>query len=325
MMNGGVRSGPAICFRTMTNTVLPADHDARIARALLSLEGLSVGDAFGQRFFGSPAVVERLIASRVLPHAPWRYTDDTEMALAITDVLACHGTIDRDALARAFALRYVRNPTRGYGGTAHTILSEIAKGRPWREAAAEPFEGQGSMGNGAAMRVAPVGAYFADDVSVAVSQARASAEVTHAHPEGQAGAIAVATAALFAWRSRHAPEGLGNATLLSFVHEHTPEGATRAGIERAMAIALGTEPREVAASLGSGERVLAEDTVPFALWCAARHLDDFEEAMWTTLSGLGDRDTTCAIVGGIVVLASGLESIPAEWRAAREPLERGVC
>ena len=50
-------------------------------------------------------------------------------------------------------------------------------------------------GNGAAMRVAPVGAYFADDPDRAAHEAQHSAVITHAHPEGQAGAIAVAVAA----------------------------------------------------------------------------------------------------------------------------------
>jgi ADP-ribosylglycohydrolase len=72
--------------------------------------------------------------------------------------------------------------------------------------------------------------------------------------------------------------------------------------------------------LGSGYRVIASDTVPFALWCAARHLDDYAEALWATVAGLGDRDTTCAIVGGIVALSAGRASIPADWLAAREPL-----
>jgi ADP-ribosylglycohydrolase len=42
--------------------------------------------------------------------------------------------------------------------------------------------------------------------------------------------------------------------------------------------------------------------------------------MWTTVTGLGDRDTTCAIVGGIVVMSAGLDSIPKQWLEHREPL-----
>ena len=49
------------------------------------------------------------------------------------------------------------------------------------------FGGMGSMGNGAAMRVAPLGAYWADDYSTVVEQARLSADVTHAHADGQTG------------------------------------------------------------------------------------------------------------------------------------------
>jgi ADP-ribosylglycohydrolase len=68
---------------------------------------------------------------------------------------------------------------------------------------------------------------------------------------------------------------------------------------------------------GPALQVLSSDTVPFAIWCAVHHLDDFEEAMWVTVSGLGDRDTTCAIVGGIVGAA---RPIPSAWLASREPL-----
>jgi ADP-ribosylglycohydrolase len=73
-------------------------------------------------------------------------------------------------------------------------------------------------------------------------------------------------------------------------------------------------------ALGNGTRVSAQDTVPFALWCAARHLGDYEEALWQTVSGLGDRDTTCAIVGGIVAVSTGVEGIPGLWLRRREML-----
>ena len=72
--------------------------------------------------------------------------------------------------------------------------------------------------------------------------------------------------------------------------------------------------------LGNGVKVSAQDTVPFCLWCAAKYLDNYEEAMWATVSALGDRDTTCAIVGGIVACYTGVEGIPPDWLAAREPL-----
>jgi ADP-ribosylglycohydrolase len=304
---------------TPATATLPADHSARMERALLSLDGLSVGDAFGQRFFGPPSV-ELQIAERSFPKPPWPYTDDTEMALAILESLECRGRIDQDDLARSFARRYRANPCRGYGGTAHGILERLGAGIPWQVAAGEVFSGMGSMGNGGAMRVAPLGAYWADDYQAVVEQARASAQVTHAHPEGQAGAIAVAVAAAWATRRRSGQETALGSSLLEVGLDYTPAGETRRGLEVARTLSPDLSVQTAVSVLGNGLKVTSPDTVPFALWCAARHIDHYEDALWATVSGLGDRDTTCAIVGGVVALACGRESIPVAWLAARETL-----
>jgi ADP-ribosylglycohydrolase len=293
---------------------LSREHGDRLAAARRSLEGLSVGDAFGERFFGQPQQVLAMIESRALPGPPWKYTDDTVMAMSIVDVIAELRRVDPDRLADLFARRYRRDPRRGYGGTAHEILGNIVAGLPWSTAAAQPFDGTGSMGNGAAMRAAPIGAYFAPDYRAVVDAARTSAAVTHGHADGQAGAIAVAVAA--AWVAR----GAGSAKeLFETVLEYTPDGDTRAGVARAAGVSHSTHVRNAASTLGNGSRVISSDTVPYCIWCIARHLTHYEEAMWTTVSGLGDRDTTCAIVGGVVALHPEAE-IPTEWSGAREPL-----
>jgi ADP-ribosylglycohydrolase len=295
-------------------TLGPSDREARLRRARRSLDGLSVGDAFGERYFVAPHHAPHLIAERALAPPPWKYTDDTVMALAIVEVLEQHGCIDQDRLAAAFADKYRRDPRRGYGGTAHEILADLGRGLDWRQVAPAVFDGGGSMGNGGAMRAGPVGAYFADDLAEAARQARLSAEVTHAHPEGQAGAIAVAVAA--AWAVRGAGE---EGDLFATVLAHLPPGETRDGVACASGLARTGTVHKAVATLGNGSRVIAQDTVPFALWCVARHLHHYEEALWTTVAGLGDRDTTCAIVGGIVGLVDGVE-IPATWLSARESL-----
>lgn len=80
------------------------------------------------------------------------------------------------------------------------------------------------MGNGAAMRVAPLGAWFADDPAEAARQAALSAEVTHPHPEAVAGAIAVAVAAAIA--PSQPPPGKFIDEILRLV----PPGTVRKGI-----------------------------------------------------------------------------------------------
>jgi ADP-ribosylglycohydrolase len=298
------------------------DNLLRWRRAILSLEGLSCGDAFGERFFLSDDAATSLIRERSLPAPPWFYTDDTVMALSILEVLAEHNGIDQDALARSFAGRY--DPGRGYGQAMHRLLMTIRRNQSWRTEASALFHGDGSYGNGSAMRVAPLGAYFADDPEKIVERARLSSAVTHTHEEAIAGAIAVALAAGMAWRMKDsglAPDGL---ELLRHVHQHVPESHVRLGIQNAIELAADSSIQKVVARLGNGSAVTAPDTVPFALWCAARHLNDYEEALWTTVSGLGDRDTTCAIVGGIVAMYVGKECIPPQWITSREPLPAWV-
>lgn len=299
----------------------PADHADRMARAQLSLEGLSVGDALGERFFYK-SDVEALISRHALPRGPWKYTDDTMMALSIVEVLNRYGQIEQDALAARFAARYEADPGRGYGPTAMEILEEIGHGMPWEVASRRAFNGAGSMGNGGAMRAGPVGAYFADEFHAVVENARASAGVTHAHSEGQAGAIAVAVASAQAWCLASQGMTAQSRTILEAATEFTPRGTTREGLRAALTIPADEEVETAVSVLGNGSRIISSDTVPFALWCAARHLNDFENAFWTSASALGDIDTNCAIVGSIVALAVGREGIPVAWIDAREPLDK---
>lgn len=179
------------------------------------------------------------------------------------------------------------------------------------------FDGMGSFGNGGAMRVAPLGAFFSDDLEKAAEQAHLSAEVTHGHPEGQAGAIAVAVSAAQAADKKIAPS---SSELLETALKFTPDGETRKGIEKALDIPFTESVSTAVSILGNGSHISAQDTVPFCLWCSARHIDNYTEALWNTVSGLGDRDTTCAIVGGIVALSAGPQGIPDEWIELREPL-----
>ena len=287
-------------------------------RAWLSLEGLSVGDTFGERFFGPPDDALRRIAGRELRPPPWTYTDDTEMALSIVEVLRDCGKIDQDRLADRFATRMQLD--RGYGQGTYAILCGVKEGRDWRSLTQAGFRGMGSFGNGAAMRVSPLGAFFADaQLGVVCEQARLSAEVTHAHPEGVAGAIAVAVAAALAWRKRDEPGPLGP-IWISGVRDLVPSGYTRDAIDEALAMSPQATVIEAATMLGNGSGVTAPDTVPFCLWVAARQSANFGAALWDTVSALGDRDTTCAIVGGILAVKTGIHGIPVEWLQAREAL-----
>jgi len=304
-----------------TGTIqLPKDHAERMQRALLSLDGLSVGDGFGECFFTKSDVIERRLEYRDPPCPPWYVTDDTVMAMSIVRCLKRYGYIEQEALAAAFAEEYARKPDRGYGGTARGILRAIGEGMSWKAAAGRAFGGQGSCGNGGAMRAAPIGAYFADDCERVVYEARLSAEVTHAHPDGKTGAAAAALAAAWMVNDGRPAAEAGHA-LIEFVLERIPQTETWQQLQRALKLPLTLSPLTAASVLGNGTQVIASDTVPFCLWCAARHAGNYTEALWSTVSGLGDRDTTCAIVGGIVALGAGRQGIPADWLKSREAIQ----
>jgi ADP-ribosylglycohydrolase len=287
-----------------------------LERALLALEGLSVGDAFGESHLHRPTGRILRLQQRETAPPPWQWTDDTQMALSIVEVLASHGRVDQEALARRFARRY--EPHRGYGAAAHQLLQELRVGGRWETASRGLFGGQGSLGNGSAMRVAPLGAWFSGDLDRVCEEAARSAEVTHAHPEGVAGAIAVALAAALAWRSRGA--ALEPLAFLRAVAERVPAGAILDGIAEAQRVDAALDGFEAGRILGNGSRITAADTVPFCLWAAARYPDSYPDALWCTASALGDMDTTCAIVGGVLALRVGSAGIPQAWRDAREPL-----
>lgn len=281
-------------------------------RAVASLRGLAVADAIGACYFRPEN--QRLLHERELPPDPWYWTDDTEMACSVFSVLASHGTVDQDVLAGRFAEHH--DFDRGYGAGVNRMLRLIRQeGGDWRRLSQEMFDGKGSWGNGAAMRVAPLGAWFAGDPDRAADEARRSAEVTHRHDEGVAGAVAVAVAAALA-----AGTGLIGAKFLDEVAERTPPGLVRDGLGYAMSLLPLSDPRSAAATLGNGHYISAPDTVPFCMWVIAKRLTNFEAALWDTAAAAGDIDTNCAIVGGVVAARVGLDGIPADWLKRCEPL-----
>ena len=286
--------------------------DQRLERTLASLRGLSVGDALGSQFF-VPANYP-LLKDRALPPGPWQWTDDTEMACSVVAVLREHGRIDQDALAHSFANHH--DFDRGYGPAVNRMLRLVREGGDWRELASSLFNGQGSWGNGSSMRIAPLGAWYADDPEQATHQAEISSYTTHQHREAVVGAMAVAAAAALVASPAGPP---APEELLDGVVALVPRSAVGAGLRRARDMLDYEDAGTVAAVLGNGRRTSAHDTVPFALWSAARSLGDFERAFWVTAQAGGDVDTTCAIVGGVIA-ASTAGAPPAHWTARTEAL-----
>jgi ADP-ribosylglycohydrolase len=291
---------------TLDQPAKPAALSLGLERMRRSLTGLALGDALGEMLSHSARVAPERLAQADFP-GTWYHTDDSEMALALCSILRAHGRVNQDALAARFVRRYQLDPDRGYGKMTRIQLRDLADGAHWQSLSRSAFGGQGSMGNGSAMRVAPLGAYFADDLERCVSEARAASEVTHAHPEAIAGCIAVAVAAALACR----PIRLQLAEILPFV----PSSQLRDRLEQAQDF-TGSH-LEAARLLGNGFQVTAQDTVPYSIWIATR-TPHYVQAIGQAIEADGDCDTCAAITGGIVALSSP-DTVPRHWKGHLDP------
>ena len=153
-----------------------------------------------------------------------------------------------------------------------------------------------------------------------MAQSGRSAEVTHAHPEGVNGAVAVALAAWHAARSRGSAPPSPPSLVESIGAALAVESEVARGLKAARDLATDAPLKSAVRLLGNGSRVSCADTVPLALWIASAHLDDYRAAVETAVAAGGDTDTLAAIVGGIVASRVSAAGIPPEWREAVEPL-----
>ena len=288
------------------------------------LRGIAIGDAFGESFFGETKMVVEHLAQRKIPSTTWEFTDDTIMAIAIYQELIEKQTIEQDALAQRWAHYHNIDPNRGYGATARRILRGIAEGKCWAELSKEVFDGMGSMGNGAAMRVGPIGAYYYDNIEQVKALASTSAVITHAHKEAKVGTMAIAIATALATQIRLEKASFSPTTFITTIVNQLPDSDTTSKINKALYIGAKAHPETLKTVLGNGHKMTAQDTVPFVIWCAAHHLNNFEEALWKAVAVLGDRDTIAAMVGGIVALSSPSSTIPSVWKKEVEAVEESV-
>ena len=284
-----------------------ADRADRADRAAGALLGTFVGDALGMPFEGRH--------HRTIPAEPeledarlgrGTYTDDTQMMIALATSLLARDRVDADHLAAAFLAAY--DPERGYGRGTVEVFDLWRAGVPVAEAAQHTFGGTGSRGNGAAMRVAPIGVRFARDPARLVREAAASAQVTHAHPVGVDAAIVQAAA-------------VGAAMVgedhLDVAIEVAATEELRAALEQAATLARsgGASPAQVHRAIGSSSDACA--SVAASLCTAALHAG-FEDAVRAAVRMGGDTDTTAAMTGAVVGAREGVGAIPSRWLAALE-------
>jgi len=91
----------------------------KLLLASKSLTGISIGDSFGESFFGDESLMKSYIHQRILPESLLDFTDDTIMSIAIFKSLEKFGKINQDFLAQEFTKNYYLDFNRGYGPSMH--------------------------------------------------------------------------------------------------------------------------------------------------------------------------------------------------------------
>ncbi len=328
-------------------------HLFRVDRVRGCLLGLAVGDALGAPLEGlSPQqikthygrvtnYVDGVAAWRRKPHR-WRmpglYTDDTQQALALCEVLLECRQIDQERLADLYlGLMTPKGPFsgahRGIGRSFRQVLLSLEQGVPAHLA------GQPTAGIGAAMRIAPVALYFGDETGPMFESVMAASLVTHRDIRSLSGALAVAHGV-----RRLASGEPRDASLLFRVAADVVRDEARiaadfgvqvlkfdrhaGGVARAIAHAEGLldlPPEQALASLvieanrHGAEPVCRRATMGFPPACiptcfyVLMTTGSYEEALTEIVNLGGDTDTSAAILGALAGAHYGVDAIPERW------------
>ncbi len=282
------------------------------SKFLGSMVGAGVGDGLGASREGWP----KLESIKVIVDKPrLRYTDDTHMMIGMAESLIQKKDFDAEDMTFTFIKNYEKEPFRGYGPGPPRIFRWIKSGIPPEEAARSLYSG-GSYGNGSAMRIAPVGLFYHDNLEKLKEVAYKSSQITHTHPLGKEGGFLQALAIALAINA-FTPDSFETSIFLEKLH-HAVESKIYRGKLKRMEKMLDAKVDKSMVLTELGNSIEAFNSVPTAIFSFLSHGDSFEEAIIFAIQLGGDTDTIAAMTGAISGAYHGIETIPAKWRERLE-------
>ena len=217
-----------------------------------------------------------------------KFTDDTVLTLAVASWLMKDREHNTSSLIRTFREFAERFPDRGYGPQ---FLRWLGSDNP------RPTN---SYGNGAAMRVSPIG-LTVEDLSEAIRIARQSAEITHSHPDGIKGAEAMVQAVWMAKHGRSKDD-------IRFAMEHDFGYDLSARDDELSPLLKGFVPEPIVVNGEETGGVFLRDTgristsaslTVTAALIAFMNGDSFEDVVRRAVALGGDSDTICSMAGAV--------------------------
>jgi poly(ADP-ribose) glycohydrolase ARH3 len=291
------------CFQTMKGK---SNLEDKFRGCLLAS---ALGDAIGEiAFFRSSrmALQEELRTGNQL-----RYTDDTAMAIGLAESITRRGSLESRNLGDTFRSNFLREPWRGYASGPPTVFSMVSDlGISYTEAASRLFGGTGSFGNGAAMRIGPVGAFYYDSPRL-YEQVRIASAVTHAHPVGIDGAAVLAKAVALAVGLTPSKSLSATKIAVELITFARTDVITEKLNQVNGLISANADPAQAAMTLGQG--VAVQESMPFALYSFLHNPHSFKDCLHCAVLNGGDRDTLGAMACAISGAYLGERALPKNW------------
>ena len=271
------------------------------------LLGLALGDCLGASWEGylGTEVARAYYDGRFDPVnlriSEW--TDDTAMAMATAQSIVDVGRVDGVDLAAKY-LAWFESGGRGIGRATYHSMRRLQGGTPWNEAGQE---GEYAVGNGVAMRIAPVGLFHVLDLEGLEEDCCTCGVITHRDEDAVGGALAVAYAVAKAVAGELAWEALAVQMAAVVSQPQVSAAILRAG----EMVETGQPVLEAMSELGLGGSVY--ETVASAVYCVMRWPEDPVKGLVSAVVNGGDTDTRAAIVGAIWGAEKGAAAWPKYW------------
>lgn len=293
------------------------------------LTGLAIGDALGMPFESNTDKVHPGLATWYGTYEPGTYhklpaghwTDDTEMAVALThSLLETKGVYDGARTAAQY-LAWMEGTPHGSGGTTRQAMQNLKNGADWEHSGVHlpvPEE----VGSGPPMRIAPLGvvlrAFERPEPLQLLHDAIRDAAITHVSNEAYAASGAVAFAVSDMLSNPQQPGAHWAASQMGSVLSYLTMAPGLSGtrlrevlLQTIPWLKKGRRPEGVIEELGRRGNVL--QLVPTALYCAFSAFS-FAEGVQAAVRGGGDTDTRGAITGAILGARFGYEGIPIYYK-----------
>lgn len=276
------------------------------------LVGTAVGDALGVPFETMDSTNKLLVEwdgktfLGSIHHnlLPAQYSDDTQMSMMVAESLIENGGVNPRDLSNRYVDWIVSGRARGYGRTTLIAVQRLQAGTHWSESGV-----QGSYGNGTAMRAAPFGVYYRDDLPTLIDAVKMDSAITHQSPDAEAGALTIALATAFILNNN-------SENLVEQILPYLPDSCVKQTISKLPTmIKLGLTTNQILSIIGTGANV--KETVPAVLYCFLK-FDDYHSAVLASIKAGGDTDTTAAIVGALFGAKSGLKGIDKSFHAVED-------